>query len=262
MNMSKQNNENLETKPKKHHKVVSHSYDPSMTNQQLKEVNIDKSESDLLSINKSLDFSSYRAPFRMKTNDFNTLRESDYSWNQKSNFDYDSEALILGSALHNASQTQDMIKEFLDSETNGRTTARDNADTADLKEEINTTRDKIHRSIEDYKEHVQKLTTNVEYIENQLGDLDDFQQGVEHKNAEYKQHFGYYDPEAEEKPACINQLLAFEVAQEEKLHQITLTEDKMYEKDRECQQLSDSLRDITRKFETVRKDLLKKVRVT
>ena len=73
-------------------------------------------------------------------NEINTYRESEYSWNQKSKLDYDDEDLILGSALHNSSHTQDMIKDYLDSESNALNTGRNENEKSALKEEIDNTR--------------------------------------------------------------------------------------------------------------------------
>lgn len=155
--MNAQNNENLGITLNNNFNGISYSYDPSINNKDYKESKVDKNDSDLLSMNKSLDFNNYRLPFKMKTNDLNTFRESEYSWHQKSKLDYDDEDMILGSALHNASQTQEMIKDFLDSDSNALNTARSGQDKSEIKEEIDILRDKIFRSLEEYKIQVESL---------------------------------------------------------------------------------------------------------
>lgn len=122
---------------------ISHSYDPNSSD--LKDRKVDNNDSDLLSIHKSLDFNNLRLPFRIKPNDVNTCRESDYSWNQKSKLD-------------NASETQDMIMDYLESERDGFNTDSGPQGRSEVKEEISTLRDKIFRSLEDYKTNVDKLS--------------------------------------------------------------------------------------------------------
>ena len=135
-------------------------------------------------------------------NEINTYRESEYSWNQKSKLDYDDEDLILGSVLHNSSHTQDMIKDYLDSESLALNTERNDNEKTALKEEIDNTRDKIFRSIEEYKNLVSVLQESVDTIEQKCSNLDEFEEEIEVVYDNSKQIFPQFDEHNWERFEC------------------------------------------------------------
>jgi DNA repair exonuclease SbcCD ATPase subunit len=231
---------------------ISEQFIPPLNLRGLHETKCEKSESDILSMNNTYEFNSYRLPFKHK-NDLNTLRESDYSWNHKSKY-YDDEDLLLASALHNASQTQDMIKDFLESETNVMNSARENKE--DLKEEISALKDMqngpIYRGLEDYKDLILKYRSNIENLEND----------IHNSVADSQNEISDFLQDLKSRSDCTEDLQNMYNFQLDKISEISHIEDLMYAKDSQMQNLQMKFISLKHKFEVLSKNIMQKVHIS
>lgn len=229
---------------------ISSSYDPNMHVNNLYEQHMGKSEEDLYLTSKSIEFNSHR--LQRKNREISTRRESDSQnprVNKSRQFDNDEE-LLIESLMKNASQIQHVMKDYMESSRNGDQTERE--DRHELKDEISTMRDKIYRTLEDYKDQIEHYHNGVDTIEEILKvDLQQQKEEIEDFIEEQNQH-----------TESVEHLNNFEEFLEMKSLEIQNLESQIYDKDTEVDLLQKKVKKLNREYESMLKSMQEKINIS
>jgi hypothetical protein len=205
----------------------SQSYDPTISD--YRDPKSKYNASDMLSMYKSSEMNSSRLPFKFDQMQHQLKTDR------------------LSSLMNKSSHTNDMIREILESESN-TFTGRDAPEKSELYDEISTLRDKIYRSLEDYKNNVDKLSKDSEEIKAKLLDgLDPLEEELHDTIEMYAGQEG------------MEEISQMERQQEQRTKEIERTQKKIMEKDKEFFMLSERVRKSKLEFGVASKTFLGKV---
>ncbi|CAI2361018.1 unnamed protein product [Moneuplotes crassus] len=229
---------------------ISPSYDPNVNINHPFENIGEKSDSDIFSTAKSIEFHSSRIGMRGNGNT-SARRESDISqpFNRSRPNEHDDE-LLIESLMRNASQLQHVMKDYMGSERNDDITERE--DRHELKEEISNMRDKIYRALEEYKDQVEKCIYKAEFIEEtmktdlkiQKEEIDSFSK-IQNSQTDSVMHLNNFEEFLEVKSLEVENL-----------------ESQIFNKDSETELLKKKYTDLYKKYELMIKSMSEKIKIS